>query len=104
MILVDMIGPSNLRIKHDTGSTPWLVDLIWATAARLGYANVFVNLGFRLVSMTIFHSFSEASLGATSSTSMFGDTYWHTHRIPGIKLTHAVSASSVTFSSRLDPR
>lgn len=43
MILADMIGPSNLRIKRDTGSTPWLVDLIWATAARLGYANVFVN-------------------------------------------------------------
>jgi hypothetical protein len=44
VILADMIGPSNLRIKRDTdsnprikrdmGSTPWLVDLIWETAGR----------------------------------------------------------------------
>lgn len=43
MILADRVGPSNLKIKRDAGSTPWLVDLIWATAARLGYAEVFVN-------------------------------------------------------------
>jgi hypothetical protein len=29
--------------KRDTGSTPWLVDLLWAAAARLGHASVFVN-------------------------------------------------------------
>lgn len=43
MILADMIGPSDLKVKRDPNSTPWLVDLIWATAARLGYRNVFVN-------------------------------------------------------------
>jgi len=53
MILADMIGPSNLRIKRDAypnppaqgelESTPWLIDLIWETAARLGYGNVFIN-------------------------------------------------------------
>jgi len=49
MILADMIGSSNLKIKRDMdnkrekGSTPWLVDLIWATAARLGYGNVFID-------------------------------------------------------------
>ena len=46
MILVDMIGPPGLKIRRDInphpdlkslpGSTPWLVNLIWATAARLG--------------------------------------------------------------------
>jgi hypothetical protein len=24
-------------------STPWLVDMIWSTAARLGYGNIFVR-------------------------------------------------------------
>jgi glutaminyl-peptide cyclotransferase len=43
MILADMIGPANLKIKRDTNSTPWLTDLIWATAAQIGYENVFVN-------------------------------------------------------------
>jgi glutaminyl-peptide cyclotransferase len=43
MILADLIGPPNLKIKRDTNSTPWLTDLIWATAMRLGYGNIFVN-------------------------------------------------------------
>jgi Zn-dependent M28 family amino/carboxypeptidase len=43
MILVDMIGPTNLRIKRESNSTPWLTDLIWSTAKGLGYGNVFIN-------------------------------------------------------------
>jgi glutaminyl-peptide cyclotransferase len=43
MILADMIGPANLRIKRESNSTPWLTDLIWSTAERLGYGKVFVN-------------------------------------------------------------
>jgi Zn-dependent M28 family amino/carboxypeptidase len=43
MILADMIGPSNVRITRDTGSTPWLTNFIWDTAAQLGYQNTFVN-------------------------------------------------------------
>jgi Zn-dependent M28 family amino/carboxypeptidase len=43
MILADMIGSVNLKIKRDTNSTVWLTDLIWATAARLGYSKTLVN-------------------------------------------------------------
>jgi glutaminyl-peptide cyclotransferase len=43
MVLADMIGIYNLQIKRDSTSTPWLTDLIWSTAARLGYGNAFVN-------------------------------------------------------------
>jgi glutaminyl-peptide cyclotransferase len=43
MILVDMVGPSNPVYRRETNSTPWLTDIIWSTAARLGYGNVFVN-------------------------------------------------------------
>lgn len=43
MILVDMVGPTNPIFKRETNSTPWLTDLLWSTAARLGYGNVFVN-------------------------------------------------------------
>ncbi len=32
MILVDMIGDRDLRLKRDLNSTPWLTDVIWATA------------------------------------------------------------------------
>jgi Zn-dependent M28 family amino/carboxypeptidase len=43
MILVDMVGPANPVFKRESNSTPWLTDLVWSTAARLGYGNVFVN-------------------------------------------------------------
>ncbi len=43
MILVDMVGPTNPIFKRETNSTPWLTDILWSTAARLGYGKVFVN-------------------------------------------------------------
>jgi glutaminyl-peptide cyclotransferase len=45
MILVDMVGPKNPVYKRETDSTPWLTDLLWSTAARLGYSRVFVDEG-----------------------------------------------------------
>jgi glutaminyl-peptide cyclotransferase len=43
MVLADMIGISNLQIPRDTNSTSWLTDVVWSTAQRLGYGNVFLN-------------------------------------------------------------
>ena len=36
LILVDMIGDRDLRIKRETRSTPWLTDLIWRAAKDAG--------------------------------------------------------------------
>ena len=41
MILVDMIGDSNLVIHREAGSTPWLTDKVFNAAHRLGYAKYF---------------------------------------------------------------
>jgi glutaminyl-peptide cyclotransferase len=43
MVLVDMVGPAKPIYKREYNSTPWLVDLIWSTAAELGYGKIFVN-------------------------------------------------------------
>lgn len=43
MILFDMIGAKNLRLQRDGSSTPWLTDLIWAAARRLGQSATFVD-------------------------------------------------------------
>jgi glutaminyl-peptide cyclotransferase len=42
-LLADIVGSRTLRIRRETNSTPALIDLIWATAARLGYSAIFVN-------------------------------------------------------------
>jgi glutaminyl-peptide cyclotransferase len=43
MILVDMVGPTRPVYKRESSSTPWLTDILWNTAARLGYGQVFVK-------------------------------------------------------------
>ncbi len=43
VILADMVGPANLKIRRDTNSTKWLTDLVWSKAARLGYQEEFVS-------------------------------------------------------------
>jgi Zn-dependent M28 family amino/carboxypeptidase len=41
MLHTDMIGDRNLNILRDTNSTPWLQNLVFDVAARLGYAKDF---------------------------------------------------------------
>lgn len=41
-IVVDMIGDRDLAIRREAGSTPWLVDLIWQAAAKLGHQRHFL--------------------------------------------------------------
>lgn len=43
MILADLIGGKALGIHKEEYSTKWLEDLIWATAKRLGYGEVFLD-------------------------------------------------------------
>jgi Iap family predicted aminopeptidase len=42
LVLIDMIGDRDLRIRRDTNSTPWLTDVIWDAARRLKLDAVFV--------------------------------------------------------------
>ena len=37
MILLDMVGDRQLNIRRESTSTPWLTDIIWNTARRLGH-------------------------------------------------------------------
>ena len=37
VLVADMIGDRDLRIRREAFSTPWLTDLVWASARRLGY-------------------------------------------------------------------
>jgi peptidase M28-like protein len=43
MMLVDMVGPTNPIYRRESNSTPWVTELLWSTAARLGYGKVFIN-------------------------------------------------------------
>jgi Tat protein translocase TatC len=43
VVLADMVGYKELRFERESNSTKWLTDLVWSTAARLGYAAHFVE-------------------------------------------------------------
>jgi len=43
VILADMVGQKGLHILRESDSTKWLKDLVWKTAERLGYKDVFLN-------------------------------------------------------------
>jgi glutaminyl-peptide cyclotransferase len=42
-LLADMVGSRSLHFARESSSTPSLVDLMWNTAAKLGYAQIFLN-------------------------------------------------------------
>jgi glutaminyl-peptide cyclotransferase len=78
MLLADINGPSDLKIKRDKNSTPWLTDLIWATARQLGYTNVFVNES-TIVSGDDHLSFIRRGVPACDLIDdEVESTYWHT--------------------------
>ncbi|MHA2118269.1 MAG: M28 family peptidase [Candidatus Thorarchaeota archaeon] len=43
MILLDMIGDSELRLQRETTSTRFLQDMVWSLAADLGYDDTFLD-------------------------------------------------------------
>jgi glutaminyl-peptide cyclotransferase len=44
MVLVDMIGDRSPRFMRESNSTPWLTDIIWSTAQKMGHGSVFPNV------------------------------------------------------------
>jgi len=43
LVLLDMIGDRDLRVRRDANSTPWLVDIVWSAAAKIGHSATFPN-------------------------------------------------------------
>lgn len=75
LILLDMIGDRDLVIRRDANSTPWLVDIVWAAAARLGHRAIFSN---ELTSIDDDHiPFLRAGIPAIDIIDLDNPT-WHT--------------------------
>jgi Zn-dependent M28 family amino/carboxypeptidase len=43
LVVADMIGDRDLAIRREAASTPWLTDLVWAVARRLGHDRHFLE-------------------------------------------------------------
>jgi Zn-dependent M28 family amino/carboxypeptidase len=72
-----MVGPTNLRVKREENSTPWLADLVWKTAASLGYKDYFVSE--RAGGISDDHlSFTHRGVAAVDIIDLNDYPYWHT--------------------------
>ena len=79
MILVDMIGDARLNVQRDLNSTPWLSDLAFDIAHRLGYARFFS--GTRSAFEDDHLPFVNAGVPAVDLIDLdYGpnNSYWHT--------------------------
>jgi glutaminyl-peptide cyclotransferase len=79
VVLADMIGQKSLQIERDASSTKWLTNLVWSTAARLGYQSIFVS---KETSVEDDHDpFLKRDVPAVDIidlTSYQAEGYWHT--------------------------
>jgi Zn-dependent M28 family amino/carboxypeptidase len=78
MVLVDMVGPTNPIFRRESNSTPWLTDLIWTTAAGLGYGKIFINDSVAIEDDHI--SFLQRDIPSTDIIDFESPVleYWHT--------------------------
>jgi glutaminyl-peptide cyclotransferase len=88
MILADMVGERDLTIRRESQSTPWLTDIIWATAHRLGHQRQFLeeavfieddHVPFLQAGVPAVDIIDlEPSYARTGSFEPGSDTAWHT--------------------------
>jgi Zn-dependent M28 family amino/carboxypeptidase len=76
VILADMVGQYNLQIQRDSASTAALTDLVWKTAARLGYGKVFVPEQTTVEDDHL--PFVKRGVPAVDIIDLNGYSYWHT--------------------------
>jgi glutaminyl-peptide cyclotransferase len=78
-ILEDMIGDADLNIERDEDSTPWLEDLIYQAATRLGYQSHFFA---RTVPMEDDHKpFVQRGIPSADLIDFqygYNNVFWHT--------------------------
>jgi len=48
MILLDMVGDRDLSITWERNSTPWLREIVWSSAGKMGYGEYFTRTALKI--------------------------------------------------------
>lgn len=76
VILADMVGQYDLKIKRESNSTRPLTDFVWNIAARLGYGSIFVSQQGAVEDDHL--PFLKRDVPAVDIIDLEGYQYWHT--------------------------
>ncbi|HEV2342148.1 MAG TPA: M28 family peptidase [Candidatus Acidoferrales bacterium] len=111
VLLVDMVGQKGLHLWREDNSTPWLADLVWDTADKLGYGDVFVKEKTGAISddHLPFLAKHVPCVDIIDLTDYQNENYWHTPQDTMDKLSaknlaivgHAVLASVDALEKKL---
>jgi len=78
MILLDMVGARDLKLRKDTEfAAAWLNDIVWATARKMGHGNVFIDLNGD-VGGDDHEPFSKAGVPTIDLIDLHDYPQWHT--------------------------
>ncbi len=76
VVVVDMVGDRRLNLKREAASTPWLTDLLWGSARRLGHQAHFLN---ETLTVEDDHApFLRAGIPSALLIDFDYEPYWHT--------------------------
>jgi hypothetical protein len=78
LILLDMIGYTNLAIPREGYSTPWLTDIIWEAARTLGHGAQFPNTREFVEDDHV--AFLRAGVPVVDLIQLSGYPHWHTEQ------------------------
>lgn len=77
MVLFDMIGAKDLKIDRETGySAPWLTDIVWAQANKLGHSSIFQTAGGAIEDDHV--PFAKAGVPTIDIIDLNNYPQWHT--------------------------
>ena len=76
LVLLDLMGYSNLQLGRDTMSTKWLLDIIWQSAREIGYGSVFLERP-EGVGGDDHEPFLRAGIDAVDIIQLNTYPYWH---------------------------
>jgi glutaminyl-peptide cyclotransferase len=79
-LLADLVGGRSPHFKREGASTKWLADLVWTTAGKLGYSDVFVSDKVEAISDDHF-SFTRRNVPSVDIIDLDAANdvpYWHT--------------------------
>jgi len=110
-MLADMIGDADLNIDRESNSAPWLQNVIYEAATRLGYQSHFFARTLPMEDDHIpFVKRGVPSIDLIDFTYGYNNVFWHTSQdtvdklsAQSLKIVGTVMLESVRMIDKLDP-
>jgi glutaminyl-peptide cyclotransferase len=110
-LLADMVGDADLNIERDTNSTPWLEDVIYEAASRLGYQSHFFARTLPVDDDHVpFVKRGVPSADLIDFNYGYNDVFWHTTQDTADKLSPksleivgATMLETIRILDKMDP-